>query len=163
MKRPAPILSRFRARQRGVSIITAVFLLLLFAALAALMANVISTAHTTAAEDVLGARAYQAARAGAEWGLYQVLDPENLTATSATANLPACFANNATVPVPGASVSVACYQYGDYQEGSRKVRIYLIKSTATLSGPLGVTIEREIDVTAEKCRDTSSTTAPYDC
>lgn len=157
MKPPA----RPFSRQRGVSIITAVFLLLLFAGLAALMANVISSAHTTAAEDLIGARAYQAARAGAEWGLYQVLDPDNATATSPTAALPACFAN-ANVPVPGATkVSVTC-KFGDYQEGSRTVRIYQIISVAQLPGP-GLTVERRIDITAEKCRDTASTTAPYDC
>lgn len=152
----------FRRLQHGVSIITAIFLLLLFATLAALMANLISTAHTTAAEDVLGARAYQAARGGAEWGLYQVLDPMNATALSATAALPACFGSPASVPGMGATVSVACTAFGDYQEGSKVVRIYRIASTATLPGP-GITVERQVQVTAEKCRDSASTVAPYDC
>lgn len=153
---------RSSRRQGGVSVITAIFLLLLFAMLAALMANVISTAHTTSAEDVLGARAYQAARGGAEWGLYQVLDPGNATALSATAALPGCFPSPALVPGMEAAVSVGCNIVGDYNEGSRQIRVYRIVSTATLAGP-GLTIEREVAVTAEKCRDSASTVSPFDC
>lgn len=147
--------------QGGVSIITAIFILLLLASLAALMANVMSTAHSTAAEDVLGVRAYQAARGGAEWGLYQVLDPNNATATSAAASLPPCFANGTAVAGMGAAVSVDC-AFSDYQEGSQQIRIYRIVSLATIPGP-GLTIERQVEVTAEKCRDTASTVAPFDC
>lgn len=160
---------RFRGflyRQRGVSVITAIFFLLLFAALAALMANVISTAHTTSAEDVLGARAYQSARAGVEWGLYQVLDPENTTATSATAPLPDCPPSS-SLPDTAATVLVGCTAYpavapNYYEEGTKRLRIYHITARATIPGP-GLTIERQVEVTAEKCRDTASTVAPYDC
>lgn len=155
-------------RQRGVSVITAVFFLLLFAGLAALMANVISTAHTTSAQDTLGSRAYQAARAGVEWGLYQVLDPTNATATSATAALPACFAST-SLPGTGAAVAVECTAYPPatsspdyYEEGTKRLRIYRIVARATLPGP-GMTVERQVEVIAEKCRDTLSTEHPYDC
>lgn len=147
--------------QRGVSVITAIFLLLFFAALAALMANVISTAHTASAEDILGARAYQAARAGAEWGLYQVLDPDNATAISPTAALPACFPGGSSVPGLGATVLVDCTA-GTYREGSKQLRIYRIISTASLSGP-GVAIQRQVQVTAEKCRDSANPVPPFDC
>lgn len=156
--------------QQGVSVITAIFFLLLFAALAALMANMISTAHTTSAQDTLGARAYQSARAGVEWGLYQVLDPSNTTALSATAPLPGCF-----VPSPiqlsgmAATVNVWCTQFPPagsvpdyYEEGTKRLRIYQITAKATLPGP-GLQVERQVEVTAEKCRDTASTVAPFNC
>lgn len=171
MKRPPISLSR---RQRGVSLISGIFIFLLLVTLAALMVKLTATAHTTAAEDVLGARAYQAARGGIEWGLYQVLDPDNTvasTAVSAQAALVACFCpsvalplcpgiNQASVPGLGAAVSVSCAA-SDYQEGSKRLRIYRITSTATLPGP-GLVIERQLEVTAEKCRD-GAATAPYDC
>ena len=92
-------------RQRGVSIITAIFILLLFAALAAFMASLVSTAHITSAQDVQGARAYQAAQAGVEWGLFQ-LDPNGDAAA-----LPTCFAATVLTAIPGYSVSVACTRY----------------------------------------------------
>ncbi len=157
MKRPATL----PAVQRGVSVITAIFFLLLLGLLAALMASLISASHSTSAEDVLGARVYQAARGGAEWGLYQVLDPTNATATSASAPLPDCFADT-TLPGLGATVTVSCAAHGPYSEGSRSLRIYRITATASSPGP-GITIERQVQVTTEKCRDTASTAAPYAC
>ena len=63
-----------RPWQRGVSVIAAIFLLLLMAVLAAVIANLVSTSHINLAADIGGTRAYQAARAGAEWGIFQ-LDP----------------------------------------------------------------------------------------
>ena len=62
-------------RQQGVSLISAIFMLLLFAALAAYMVSLTNTANVTSAQDINGVRAYQAAQAGLEWGAYQVLVP----------------------------------------------------------------------------------------
>ena len=149
--------------QRGVSILTAIFLLLLFGLLAALMARVISASHATAAEDLIGARSYQAARGGVEWGLYQVLDPSDATATAPSAPLPACFANGTALSGLGATVTVDCTAYGPYTEGSKAIRIYRIAATATNPGPGGLSVERRVEVTTEKCRDGASSTAPYAC
>jgi len=71
-------------RQRGVAIISAIFLLLLFAALAAFMVSLTGTANITSAQDVQGSRAYQSAQAGLEWGLYQVLAPVAPSCTAST-------------------------------------------------------------------------------
>lgn len=161
------------SRQRGVSIITAIFLLLLLAGLAALMANVISTAHTTSAEDVLGARAYQAARAGVEWGLYKVLespDANNWTDVNlgpyGACNPPNPIRlNRCPGPFPladldGYQVNVRCEPFpnadGNYQEGCRIIRLYRLTATATGPGPSGLRIEREVQVTAEQCRDATT-------
>jgi MSHA biogenesis protein MshP len=143
-----------RRRQRGVSIITGVFLLMLMAVLAAVIANVVSTAHVNMAADIGGARAYQAARAGAEWGMYQ-LDPN-----AQTVGLPPCVVGNP--PIPGHAVTVSCAST-DYTEGSRQIRIYRITSVATAAGVKAPGIERQIEVTLEKCRDAAITSAPYDC
>jgi len=144
-----------RQRQRGVSIITAVFLLMLMAVLAAVIANVVSTAHVNMAADIGGARAYQAARAGVEWGMYQ-LDPN-----AQTAGLPPCFPD-ATPPIPGHAMDVKCKSWAT-TEGSRLIQIYRITSKATATGVKAPGIERQIEVTLEKCRDAAITSAPYDC
>lgn len=143
-----------RSRQRGVSIITGVFLLLLMATLAAGMVSLVSTSHVNLAADVGGARAYQAARAGAEWGMYQ-LDPNAQTAT-----LPPCVSG--TPPIPGHVVNVTCLNW-DTTEGGRQVRIYRISSRATTNGAKAPGIERLVEVTVEKCRDATIVAAPYDC
>lgn len=59
--------------QRGFALATAIFLLVVLAALGAAMLTFSSTQHVGSAMDVQGARAYQAARAGIEWGVYQAL------------------------------------------------------------------------------------------
>ena len=53
--------------------ISAIFLLIVIAALGVFSVTLSTTQHQSALLDVMGSRAYQAARAGIEWGAYQVL------------------------------------------------------------------------------------------
>lgn len=62
---------RSNRRQRGVSLITAIFLVVVLSALAGAIGNIYVSQQTSSAIDVLGVRALQAARAGVEWGVYQ--------------------------------------------------------------------------------------------
>ena len=140
--------------QSGVSIITGVFLLLLMSVLAAVIANVVSTAHVNQAADIGGARAYQAARAGVEWGMFQ-LDPN-----AQSAGLPACV--NGTPAIPGHAVTVTCQSW-DTTEGTRQLRFYRIISLAIAAGVKAPGIERQVEVTLEKCRDPARVIAPFDC
>lgn len=147
----------FPRQQRGVSLITAIFMLLLFAALAAFMASLLTTEHATSAQDVESARALQAARMGAEWGLYQ-LDPNG-----SAAGLPGCFAASSLLQYAGYTVEVSCSVSIPYTEGSRTIRIYSITSTATNgAGAPPRAVERQLNLTVEKCRD-SAIVAPFDC
>ena len=59
--------------QRGFSLISAIFLLVVIAALGTFAVTLSTTQQQSAALDVMSARAYQAARAGIEWGAYQAL------------------------------------------------------------------------------------------
>jgi MSHA biogenesis protein MshP len=68
-----PIIGRVPARTRGASVITAIFLVVVMAGLAAAVARLVMVQQATAAMDMLGVQAYQAARSGLEWGLYQRL------------------------------------------------------------------------------------------
>src|SRR6266480_3790533 len=72
-------------RQTGFGIIAAIFLLVVLTLLATFIASVTGMQQSSGQLDVLGVRAYQSARAGIEWGAYQVLDPNNtLNATDCT-------------------------------------------------------------------------------
>ncbi|HXE37978.1 MAG TPA: hypothetical protein VN639_05845 [Azonexus sp.] len=64
-------------RQRGFSIVAAIFILVLLAALAGFVVSVSRTQHITAVQDLQGARALQAANAGIEWGIHQSLTNAN--------------------------------------------------------------------------------------
>ncbi|HEY6772975.1 MAG TPA: PilX N-terminal domain-containing pilus assembly protein [Oxalicibacterium sp.] len=60
-------------RMRGFSLVSAIFLLIVLAALGVAMVTISTTQHQSSSLDIEGVRAYQAAKAGIEWGVYQQL------------------------------------------------------------------------------------------
>lgn len=89
------------ARSRGVGLITAIFLLVVIAALAVAMVTVFTTQQTSSALDLQGARAYQAARAGLEWGIFKHARPDPCASTSS-------FAIGEKTSLDGFTVTVTC-------------------------------------------------------
>jgi len=93
-------------RARGISLITAVFLVVLLAVLAAAVVRVSGAQQAAAGLDLLGSQAYQAARSGLEWGLFQQLRVQPPSV--------ACFASPQTFALPADgnlrnfSVTVTC-------------------------------------------------------
>ena len=81
-------------RQHGFSIVAAIFILVVLAALAGFIVSVTTTQNLTFAQDVQGARALQAARAGAEYGVARWLS----ATPSAAAD---CVAGSTTVSLAG--------------------------------------------------------------
>lgn len=65
---------RTRSRHAGFSVITAIFLLVVLSFLGAAMVTFSTAQHESSAMDVVGSRAYQAARVGVEWAAYQVVN-----------------------------------------------------------------------------------------
>jgi len=63
--------SRTPRREAGVGLVTAIFLLVVLAGLSVAMVSLFHAQQASANLDLQGARAYQAARAGLEWGLFQ--------------------------------------------------------------------------------------------
>jgi len=59
------------ARQAGVGIVTAIFLLVVLAGLGVAMVGIYTSQQASSNLDLMGAQAYQAARAGLEWGIFQ--------------------------------------------------------------------------------------------
>ena len=58
-------------RAAGFSIVTAIFLVVVLAGLSVAVMTLSTTQQTSSALDVLGSRAYEAARSGVEYGVYQ--------------------------------------------------------------------------------------------
>ncbi len=165
MKKP------FMTGQAGFTMVTAIFILLVMASLGAFVVNISTTQQMASAQDVQGARAYQAARAGIEWGLYRVLDPDNTTA--ATMLPPDCPAASTVMSIQGFSVKVTCTRYptaappNDYYKENgnvRSIRVYELQSTAT-TGTIGSPgyIERQLQATVSKCRATDGVAPDYAC
>jgi len=123
---------------RGFSLISAIFLLVVIAALGTFAVTLSTTQQQRAALDVQGARAYQAARAGIEWGAYQAL--HNNSCTGGTPAMPNTLA--------GFSVTVTCSTVAPLEAGTT-VNMYQIISTAK-QGTSPNYIERQMSVTIAK-------------
>lgn len=65
-----------RRRQAGVGLVTAIFLLVVLAGLGVASVTLFTSQQASANLDLEGAKAYQAARAGIDWGLYEQLRRE---------------------------------------------------------------------------------------
>ena len=131
-----------RKAQQGFSLVSAIFLLVVIAALGTFAVTLSTTQQQSAALDVQGARAYQAARAGIEWGAYQVLRNSSCIATTPLAALPNTLANfNVTVNCTSAATT----------EAGTPVTIYQLTSTAT-QGTVATPnyVERQMTVTIAK-------------
>jgi MSHA biogenesis protein MshP len=119
--------------ERGFSLVSAIFLLVVIAALGTFAVTLSTTQHQSAALSVLGARAYQAARVGVEWGAYQVVQ----SGVAGGAFAAACQAGGA-LPQPGAlpgtlagfNVGVGCSSTA-HSEAATTVTLYQLTSTAT--------------------------------
>jgi len=105
---------RHRHSSSGFALVNAIFLLLLTAGLAALVANFSASQHAGSAMDVQGSQAYQAARSGIEWGVYQQLRSASCAAqTSFTPAAPTLSAYRVTVVCTrfaGATADLDVYQ-----------------------------------------------------
>lgn len=94
--------SRTIARARGVGLITAVFLVVVLAGLGVAIMTLFASQQAASSLDELGSRAYQAARAGVEWGVYQQLRNNQCNGPTTFA-----FPSSAT-SLSGFSVTVKC-------------------------------------------------------
>ncbi|MEN3275440.1 MAG: biosis protein MshP [Massilia sp.] len=99
-------------RQAGAGLVTAIFLLVVLAGLAAALVSIFGKQRQSSALDEQGTRAYQAARAGIEWALFQRSLPNTAYCPApadgaATADVTTSFDLPAG-PMAGFSVTITC-------------------------------------------------------
>lgn len=111
-------------KQRGVSLITAIFLIVVLAALGAFLVTVSGLQQTSSALDIQGSKAYQAARAGIEWGAFQSLRNGTCTVASAATSF------NAGGTLTDFTVTVDCAATPYSEVTASTGTVYLITSTA---------------------------------
>jgi MSHA biogenesis protein MshP len=70
------------ARQRGFALVAAIFLIVVLALLGIFLVRVSGVQNQTVNIALLGARAFEAARTGIEWGAFQALDSASCTTTT---------------------------------------------------------------------------------
>jgi MSHA biogenesis protein MshP len=118
MMRPAI----YSNKSQGFAMMSAIFILVVLAALGAAMMSISSSQHRNAALDMQGARVYQAARAGVEWGVHRIAnaaDPANACFASPSSFTPSANTLNAF------TVHVTCNRIQ-----SSDVTVYVLRSTA---------------------------------
>lgn len=128
-----------RKSESGFSLVTAIFLLVVLSGLGAAMVTFFSTQQQSLAKDVLGSRAYQAARVGIEWAAYGVEQtPQSVPATLWTgcatgATFAAGTLGGTLAPyrVVVTCTSVPFSEGTTVPPGSTTIYIYDITSTAT--------------------------------
>ncbi len=128
---------------RGFAIVAAIFLLVVLALLGAMIVALSTTQQIGQARDLLGTRAYFAARAGIEWSVYQALRNSSCAASS---TLPALAGS-----AQGFTVAVTCAASGPFDEGGTSVTVYQLTSTATRGTPGAVDyVDRQLQAVVSK-------------
>lgn len=113
---------RSRRHVRGFSLVAAVFVIVVLSAIGAFMVTIGEVQRQSPIAALQGARAYQAAQAGIEWGVFNALQPS-----------PVCTASSfspAVAGLQGFNVAVTCSATA-YLEGASNYSVYVIGSRAT--------------------------------
>lgn len=132
-------------KQRGFSLIMAIFLIVVLGGIAVFIGRVSTMQHQSSALDEEGAMAYQAARAGIEWGIYQAIVNSGCIAA------PPAFTLPLTVPTTPLStinytVTVTCART-PATEGSIAINVYQITATAINASVGRFYVERRLTAT----------------
>jgi MSHA biogenesis protein MshP len=110
-----------RKKQQGMSLVAAIFLLVVVAALGAFAVRIGMSQQETVNLSLLGSRALAAANSGVQWGAYRALN-EGSCAASAVLNLTEAALN-------GFAVTVSCVATV-HNEGGATRTVYTITATA---------------------------------
>ncbi len=170
---------RIAARaQRGFSLVTGIFLVVILALLGVFIVSVSGLQQSSSQLDLQGVRAYQAARAGMEWGAWRVLDPNNTLnpVTCSPVVLPACPASPTHLTglaqsLSAFTVTVTCTAVIT-TEGNRSVGAYRIVATACNqpsggacphASPATGYVERQVAATLSKCKDPTAVPPRCSC
>ena len=117
-----------KRHQHGLGAITIIVVLVVLAGMAAAIVRLNSAAQTTATQELLAARAAQAARAGLQWGLYQAFKGSWTACNGASSTLDLGSESGMRVTV---SCSSMLYNEGESVPGTPlAVRVYTLNAVA---------------------------------
>ncbi|WP_151636528.1 MSHA biogenesis protein MshP [Noviherbaspirillum aerium] len=125
-----------RRADSGFGAIAAIMVLVILAALAGAIMKFGTTQHLSSAQDMQSARAWQAAKAGTEWGLYQAFQNGGIWHAAGACNGAASRRTLDLSAHTGFRVTVQCNPTATYAEGesaigtAQQVRGFQIVATA---------------------------------
>lgn len=141
---------------RGFALMAAIFILVTMSAIAVYLLTVSIGQVAAVTQDEQATRAYQAARAGIEWGAFQIL--RNASGSFAATTCPASGNTTLSLGTFGApagaasfAVTVACSRTVESEGGVNNVRIYVITATGCNragcpSAPDATYVERQLQL-----------------
>lgn len=153
---PAPAMTGPMA---GFTLVSMLFILVVLAVLGAALAKISQRQQLGSAAELESARAFQSAKAGLEWGAFQVL--RNPAPPAAA---PACFGSTSFTPpgsLSGFTVTVSCTRTpasGTVSDGATAMAFYQLVANAcnapsagacpnTATAPTTTYVERQLSVT----------------
>ncbi len=120
---------------RGFALLSAIFLLVVISSLGLFAVTLTSSQNQSQVLDVLGSRAYQAARAGIEWAAYSAMQ----NAASSSAVWAGCTSSGSLTGLSGVlapfTVSLSC-SASSAVEGTTTIWVYNLSATAIVTGTL---------------------------
>ena len=121
---------------------TAIFLVVIMAALGGFMMNFSTTASITSMQDVQGTRVYWAARSGVQWAVSSILYAGNCTGSPTSLTDPT---------LTGFTLTIVCTPDAHDENGVTRTiwRITVNAHSTGAAGSLGY-IERQLSATVEK-------------
>ena len=127
----------FIRRQKGFSLVSAIFIVVVLAALGSYMVTIGGSNRATTTAALQGARAYQAARSGIDWAVYTITAVAQATARTNCDTIidPANFSLSAP-GLNGFAVTMDCSWTNHSQQGSNNITVYRLTAVAT-SGSFG--------------------------
>jgi MSHA biogenesis protein MshP len=136
-------------KQRGFSLIMAIFLIVVLGGIAVFIGRVSTMQHHSSALDEEGAMAYQAAKSGIEWGVYQAVEGASYCIPSPDSAqfilaLPATLTSTVNY-----TVTVIC-TLTTSTEGLTNVNVYQITATANNATGGNFAVERQLTATVSK-------------
>jgi len=131
--------------QTGFSLISAIFLLVVIAALGTFAVTLSTAQHQSQILDIMGARGYQAALAGIEWASYNVnQQPVNSQVAWAGCTTPgAAVAAGVGSGLESYTITVSCSATSAV-EGANTIWLYDVSSVAETGTPGDVNYVKQI-------------------
>ena len=107
-------------RQQGITLIGAIFVLIIVSLLSQYLVNIAGVQRQTSILALQSARAYHAANAGVEWGVDQIIN-----------NAGICVASTTLSPnISNFTVTVNCQLLGNYSENIISKNVYRITANS---------------------------------
>lgn len=158
-----------RGRSRGLALPALVFGIVAVSLLLGAGLRVLLQSTHAQSLQLQGARALVAAKSGAEWGLWQVSDPDGAQNLGAT-TLPPCFAD-ITLPLPqplgDMALQVSCSRHpaaGEVDEGGLKLVSYQVQAVASSGTPGDIGyVQRRYEARTTVCKNPGGSAPRYAC